>query len=45
MGEEQELTEWRCSKCSQIGGDSENGVYDGCPSNNGGKHDTNGGKV
>lgn len=37
------LTEWRCSKCGQIGGDSDNGAYGGCPK--GGSHDTNGGEV
>jgi DNA-directed RNA polymerase subunit RPC12/RpoP len=36
-------TDYRCSKCDQIGGDSTNGPYDGCP--RGGKHDMNGGKV
>jgi hypothetical protein len=40
---ENTLIEWRCSKCDQIGGDSENGPYDGCPE--GGKHNTDGGVV
>lgn len=39
------VEEYRCSKCRQIGGDSDNGAYAGCPKNNGGKHDTNGGTV
>jgi hypothetical protein len=37
------VVEYRCSKCDQIGGDSENGPYDGCPE--GGKHNTDGGEV
>lgn len=39
----EDLVEWRCSKCGQIGGDSEIGPYAGCP--RGGMHDTNGGIV
>lgn len=37
--------DYRCSKCGQIGGDSQNGAYDGCPQNDGKKHDMAGGKV
>jgi hypothetical protein len=41
-----ELVEYRCSKCGQIGGDSEKGPYDGCDNDpQGGKHDMNGGTV
>jgi len=39
------LEEYRCSKCQQIGGDSDNGTYEGCPKNDGGLHDTDGGTV
>lgn len=42
------VDDYRCSACDQIGGHEDpNGmtVYDGCPKNGGGKHNTNGGKV
>lgn len=46
MTENEQLAEdYRCSKCGQIGGDSKNGPYDGCPQNGGKKHDMSGGKV
>lgn len=43
MTDEEELIEFRCSKCAEIGGDSESGVYAGCPK--GGSHDIAGGRV
>lgn len=46
--EDYSVTEYRCSACQQIGGHKDkNGmtVYDGCPKNNGKKHNTNGGVV
>lgn len=41
--DENEITDYRCSKCGEIGGDSQTGAYDGGPQ--GGKHDMAGGKV
>jgi DNA-directed RNA polymerase subunit RPC12/RpoP len=38
-------TDYRCSMCGQIGGDTTTGPYDGCPKNKGKKHDMAGGKV
>lgn len=49
--QEDDLIEYRCSRCQQIGGDNEIGPYKGCPKNvlddegNLGPHDMNGGLV
>lgn len=37
------ITDYRCSKCNQIGGDTQTGVYGGCPT--GGNHNMAGGAV
>lgn len=39
------VIDYRCSQCGLIGGDSDLGAYDGCPKNDGKKHDMNGGEV
>lgn len=41
----EDLKEYRCSMCQQIGGDNDIGAYGGCPKNGGKKHDMNGGEV
>jgi DNA-directed RNA polymerase subunit RPC12/RpoP len=43
--EENQITDYRCSRCGQIGGDSQTGPYSGCPMNGGKNHDMAGGKV
>jgi hypothetical protein len=45
--DDEPVTDYWCSKCGEIGGDSKIGPYDGCQYANpkGGKHDTAGGEA